>query len=127
MPQRKHQVPAPEAPRRHWVTQSFVAAHLDVTTRTVRDMTADGLLRGYRLNRGFVRYDLNEVDAALQPFGGCASPTTPTNTATPSPSPTAHRLAGTQLHPSHGGTEHSRSHRPTQDPNTDPGVCRHET
>jgi hypothetical protein len=91
------------------------------------DMTADGRLRGYRLNRGFVRYDLNEVDAALQPFGGCASPTTPTNTATPSPSPTAHRLAGTQLHPSHGGTEHSRSHRPTQDPNTDPGVCRHET
>jgi len=55
---------------RHWVTQSFVAGHLGVSTRTVRDMTNDGRLRGYRINRGFVRYDLNEVDAALTPFGG---------------------------------------------------------
>lgn len=70
MPQRKHQVPAPEAPRRRWVTQSYVAAHLGVTQRTVRDMTADGRLVGYRLNPRFVRYDLNEVDAAMTPFGG---------------------------------------------------------
>jgi len=66
----KHTVPAREAPKRNWVTQAFVANHLGVTTRTVRDMTADGRLVGYRLNQKFVRYDLNEVDAAMQPFGG---------------------------------------------------------
>jgi hypothetical protein len=73
MPQRKHQVPEPEAPKRRWVTQSAIAAHLGVTTRTVRDMTADGRLTGYRLNKNFVRYDLNEVDRALTPFGGAAT------------------------------------------------------
>ena len=57
----KHTLPTPEPSKRHWVTQSFVAGHLGVSTRTVRDMTNDGRLRGYRINRGFVRYDLNEV------------------------------------------------------------------
>ena len=69
----KHTVPTPEPPKRRWVTQSFVANHLRVTTRTVRDMTTDGRLTAYRLNQKFVRYDLNEVDAALQPFGGSVS------------------------------------------------------
>ena len=36
-------------------------------------MTADGRLTGYRLNKGFVRYDLNEVDAALKPYGASVS------------------------------------------------------
>jgi excisionase family DNA binding protein len=69
----KHVVPTPEAPKRHWVTQQFVAAYLAVSTRTVREMTNDGRLRGYRINEKFVRYDLNEIDAALQPFGGSVS------------------------------------------------------
>ena len=43
----KHTVPTPEPPKRRWVTQSFVANHLGVTTRTVRDMTADGRLTAY--------------------------------------------------------------------------------
>ena len=49
----------PQAAKRDWVTQAFVANHLGVSTRTVRDMTADGRLRAYRLNQKFVRYDLN--------------------------------------------------------------------
>ena len=35
-----------------------------------REMVADGRLVAYRINPRFVRYDLNEVDAALQPYGG---------------------------------------------------------
>ena len=40
----KNQVPAPEPPKRRWVTQAFVAEHLGVSTRTVRDMSNDGRL-----------------------------------------------------------------------------------
>jgi excisionase family DNA binding protein len=69
----KHPIPAPQPPKRVWVTQVYVANHLGVTTRTVREWTADGRLTGYRLNSKFVRYDLNEVDAAMQPFGGSVS------------------------------------------------------
>ena len=65
--------PCPRRPSAARVTQSYVAAHLGVTTRTVRDMTSDGRLTGYRLNKGFVRYDLNEVDAALKPYGASVS------------------------------------------------------
>ncbi len=73
MSRTKHVVPTPKAPKRHWVTQQFVAQHLGVSTRTVRDMTNDGRLTAYRLNQKFVRYDLNEVDAAFTPFGGSVS------------------------------------------------------
>ena len=66
----KNTVPAPEPPKRRWVTQAYVAAHLNVTTRNVRDMTSDGRLTAYRINQRFVRYDLNEVDAAFTPYGG---------------------------------------------------------
>ena len=69
----RNTVPTPEPSKRRWVTQAYIANHLGVTTRTVRDMTVDGRLRGYRLNQKFVRYDLNEVDAALTPFGGSVS------------------------------------------------------
>ncbi len=65
----KDKVPTPEPSKRRWVTQAYVAAHLGVTTRTVRDMTADGRLVAYRMNQRFVRYDLN-VDAAMTPYGG---------------------------------------------------------
>ena len=65
-------LPKSEPPKRKrdWVTQAYVADHLGVSMRTVREMVADGRLRAYRINPRFVRYDLNEVDAALQPYGG---------------------------------------------------------
>jgi predicted site-specific integrase-resolvase len=69
----KHEVPERKGSKRDWVTQQFVANHLGVSTRTVRDMSNDGRLTANRLNRGFVRYDLNEVDAALKPYGASAS------------------------------------------------------
>ena len=65
----KHR-PYARTTKRRWVTQAYVAAHLNVTTRTVRDMTSDGRLTAYRINQRFVRYDLNEVDAAFTPYGG---------------------------------------------------------
>ena len=34
------------AAQRRWVKQEFVAEHLGITKRTVRDMTADGRLSG---------------------------------------------------------------------------------
>jgi hypothetical protein len=36
-------------------------------------MITDGKIRGYRTNQRLVRVDLNEIDAALQPFGGAAN------------------------------------------------------
>jgi excisionase family DNA binding protein len=63
----KHTVPATEPPKRVWVTQVYVANQLGVTTRTVREWTADGRLTGYRLNKRFVRYDHCRVQ--LQPTG----------------------------------------------------------
>jgi excisionase family DNA binding protein len=48
------------------------AKYLGVTERTVRQMIADGRLTGYRNGRRLVRLDLNEIDAAMQPFGGAA-------------------------------------------------------
>ncbi len=69
----RHEVPERRGSKRNWVTQAYVANHLGVSTRTVRDMTADGRLTGYRLGKRFVRYDLSEIDAALQPYGGSVS------------------------------------------------------
>jgi len=57
---------------RRWATTQEAADHLGVTTRTIRAMLADGRLRGYRSGTRLVRVDLNEVDAALKPFGGAA-------------------------------------------------------
>ena len=55
----KHTVPAPETPKRVWVTQVYVANHFSISVRTVREWTADGRLTGYRINKRFVRYDLH--------------------------------------------------------------------
>lgn len=41
-------------------------------TRTVRDWISNGLITGYRINARVIRVDLNEIDAAMQPFGGAA-------------------------------------------------------
>jgi excisionase family DNA binding protein len=48
------------------------AEYLQVTDRTIRQMIPDGRLTGYRSGNRLVRVDLNEVDAAMRPFGGAA-------------------------------------------------------
>jgi excisionase family DNA binding protein len=58
--------------RRRYVKIAEAAAYLQVTDRTVRQMIADGRLTGYRSGNRLVRVDLNEIDAAMKPFGGAA-------------------------------------------------------
>ncbi|WP_155269466.1 excisionase family DNA-binding protein [Mycobacterium avium] len=43
---------------------------MQVTSRTIRQMIADGRLTGYRSGARLIRVDLNEIDAAMTPFGG---------------------------------------------------------
>jgi len=62
--------PTANPTRRRWVKIAEVADHLGVTIRTVRQMLADGRLVGYHNGNRFIRLDLNEVDAAMKPFGG---------------------------------------------------------
>jgi excisionase family DNA binding protein len=56
--------------RRRFVRIADAAIHLDVTERTIRAMIADGRLRAYRSGKRLIRLDLNEIDAAMVPFGG---------------------------------------------------------
>jgi excisionase family DNA binding protein len=51
-----------------YIKQKEAAAILGVTDRTIRQMCADGRLRGYSLGR-VIRLRLDEVEAALQPIG----------------------------------------------------------
>ncbi len=60
------------ARRRRYGKLSEAAEYLGVTDRTIRQMIADGRLTGYRAGHRLVRVDLNEIDAAMQPFGGAA-------------------------------------------------------
>ncbi|MGJ6124917.1 helix-turn-helix domain-containing protein [Mycolicibacterium sp. Y3] len=46
------------------------AEYMGVTLRTVREWITQGKIQGYRINARVIRVDLNEVDAAFQPFGG---------------------------------------------------------
>lgn len=62
----------PEVSRRPYLSIAETADYLGVTTRTVRQMIADGRLTGYRLGARLVRLRRDEIDAALQPFGGAA-------------------------------------------------------
>jgi excisionase family DNA binding protein len=57
---------------RRWASTKQTADHLQVTVRTVRLMVADGRLTKYRLGPRVVRFDLDEVDAAMTPAGGDA-------------------------------------------------------
>ena len=57
---------------RRYAKLAEAADYLGVTDRTVRQMIADGRLTGYRSGTRLVRVDLNEVDAAMKPFGGAA-------------------------------------------------------
>jgi excisionase family DNA binding protein len=59
-------------PRRRYVKVAEAAEYLHVTDRTIRQMIADGRLTAYRSGRRVVRLDLNEIDAAMKPFGGAA-------------------------------------------------------
>lgn len=71
MATKTHPVPtANRADRRRYASISEVASYLGVTPRTVRAMIADSRLTGYRSGSRLVRLDLNEVDAAMTPFGG---------------------------------------------------------
>jgi excisionase family DNA binding protein len=58
------------AARRRFAKLKDAATYLDVTERTVRQMIADGRITGYRSGSRLVRVDLNEIDAAMRPFGG---------------------------------------------------------
>lgn len=58
--------------RRRWASPAEAAEYLRVTTRTIRQMIADGRITGYRSSSRLVRIDLNEVDAAMTSFGGNA-------------------------------------------------------
>ena len=55
---------------RKWISQQQAAEYLGVTSRTIRTMIADGRLTGYRAGARLVRIDINELDAAMTPFGG---------------------------------------------------------
>ena len=57
---------------RRYAKQAEAAEYLGVTPRTIRQMIADGRLTGYRSGHRLVRVDLNQLDAAMQPFGGAA-------------------------------------------------------
>lgn len=56
--------------KRGYVSISDAAEYLGVTTRTIRQMIADGRLRGYRSGSRLVRLRINEIDNSMQPFGG---------------------------------------------------------
>ncbi|SON62274.1 hypothetical protein MSIMFI_03799 [Mycobacterium simulans] len=65
------QVSKPPSQRRY-AKLAEAAEYLGVTDRTIRQMIADGRIVGYRSGNRLVRVDLNEVDAAMKPFGGAA-------------------------------------------------------
>jgi excisionase family DNA binding protein len=60
------------ARRRRYAKIAEAAEYLGVTDRTIRQMIADGRLTGYRSGTRLVRLDLDEIDAAMKPFGGAA-------------------------------------------------------
>jgi excisionase family DNA binding protein len=53
-----------------YLSVTEAANYLGVTTRTIRLMLADGRLRGYRLGARVLRIRRDEIDAAMQPYGG---------------------------------------------------------
>ena len=58
-------------PSRHRYFSILEAAeYLGVTTRTIRQMIADGRLTGYRLGARVIRLRREDIDAAMQPIGG---------------------------------------------------------
>ena len=73
VPANRRNLSAPPPPvRRRYVTINDAADYLGVTERTVRQMIADGRLVGYRMGKKFIRLNVDEIDAAMLPFGGGA-------------------------------------------------------
>ena len=64
-------MPSSSNPRRY-AKLAEAADYIGVTDRTIRQMIADGRITGYRSGSRLVRVDLNELDAAMVPFGGAA-------------------------------------------------------
>jgi excisionase family DNA binding protein len=60
------------AVQRRWATMQQTADYMGVSLRTVREWITQGKITGYRINARVIRVDLNEVDGAMQPFGGAA-------------------------------------------------------
>jgi excisionase family DNA binding protein len=58
------------AVQRRWATMQQTADYMSVSVRTVREWIAQNRITGYRINARVIRVDLNEVDAAFEPFGG---------------------------------------------------------
>lgn len=61
------------AKERAYLSIFDAAAYLGVTPRTIRQMIADGRLRGYRSGPRLVRLRRDEIDAAMQPYGGAVT------------------------------------------------------
>ena len=53
--------------RRRFLKLEEAADYLNVTTRTIRAMVADGRLRGYRSGTRIVRFDVADLDSVLTP------------------------------------------------------------
>lgn len=63
-------LPTQTRPRR-WASLKEAADYLGLKEdRTIRGHIAAGKYPAYRLNGRLVRVDLNEIDSAMQPFGG---------------------------------------------------------
>lgn len=57
---------------RRYITIGETAEYLGLTERTVRQMISDGRLTAYRSGRRVIRLRVDEIDAAMKPFGGAA-------------------------------------------------------
>jgi len=67
---RHHEQSENDARQRRWASMQQTADYMGVSLRTVREWITQGSIPGYRINARVIRVDLNEVDAAFQPFGG---------------------------------------------------------
>lgn len=61
---------APTRPpgHRRWATPAQTADYLGLSARTLRAYVANGQVRAHRLGSRTIRFDLSEVDEALQPI-----------------------------------------------------------
>ncbi|MEW5810893.1 MAG: helix-turn-helix domain-containing protein [Actinomycetota bacterium] len=59
-----------KASGRRYASLKDAAEYSGVTMRTIRNWISEGLITGYRINQRLVRVDLNELDQAMEPFGG---------------------------------------------------------
>ncbi|BCO36729.1 DNA-binding protein [Mycobacterium heckeshornense] len=69
MPERTSDFSKSPSRLRRWASPREAADYLGVSTRTIRQMGADGRIRLYRNGKRLVRIDLDELDASMQPGG----------------------------------------------------------